>query len=311
MKKKISIIIVLVLCTLTFISCNGHVHSWGEWMVEKEATCEEEGIEIRSCECGETITRSILPNASHRELKDKIENSSFKMSYSELYSIYEDVIAHKNKSQCDFEISNLLQNMLYGEWKDSNDNFVSYTYIYSDYNNTLGSTWYGTNLTTSMISGNTYYYYFNVEENNLIIGYKDKITEEGTDNFVISFNTDSISVKNKIDGINYNLTANKNYDKVQEGNAKTAYIYIAKNIFLFKAPNSVTITQCYVEYEEKVVYATIQATNGFGGTNNTKYKLYEIDGQYFIEEFNHDYYDTNIELTELNQKLQSYVATGG
>ena len=40
------------------------------------------------------------------------------------------------------------------------------------------------------------------------------------------------------------------------------------------------------------------------------YKLYEIAGSYFISEYSHNY-STNINLEELNQKLQAYVSTGG
>ena len=65
-----------------------------------------------------------------------------------------------------------------------------------------------------------------------------------------------------------------------------------------------------MDYQEKAVYATIQATNGFGGTTNTAYKFYEINGQYYMEETSSDF-PTNINITELNQKLQNYVSTGG
>ena len=50
--------------------------------------------------------------------------------------------------------------------------------------------------------------------------------------------------------------------------------------------------------------------HGFGGTNNTDYKLYEVNGKYYITEYSHNY-STNIDLTELNQKLQAYVSSGG
>ena len=128
--------------------------------------------------------------------------------------------------------------------------------------------------------------------------------------FVISFNSNSLSVYNKNNGSTYQLTLDTSYDKVQKGNAKLAYIYIAKKIFSFKYPASVKVTVCHVDYETKTVYATIQATNGFGGTNNTDYKLYEVNGKYYITEYSHNY-STNIDLTELNQKLQAYVSSGG
>ena len=40
------------------------------------------------------------------------------------------------------------------------------------------------------------------------------------------------------------------------------------------------------------------------------YKLYEINGSYYITEYSHNY-STNVDLSELNQKLQAYVSTGG
>lgn len=36
-----------------------HVHAFGEWTVEKEATCTEEGVLARVCECGEKETQPI------------------------------------------------------------------------------------------------------------------------------------------------------------------------------------------------------------------------------------------------------------
>ena len=41
-------------------SSSVHTHSFGEWQVTKEPTCEEEGIEVRTCsECGEQEIRKI------------------------------------------------------------------------------------------------------------------------------------------------------------------------------------------------------------------------------------------------------------
>ena len=35
-----------------------HVHSWGTWSVVTKATCEQPGLEKRSCACGQTQTRN-------------------------------------------------------------------------------------------------------------------------------------------------------------------------------------------------------------------------------------------------------------
>ena len=36
-----------------------HVHDWSEWTVTTEPTCTEEGVETRTCACGETQTRAV------------------------------------------------------------------------------------------------------------------------------------------------------------------------------------------------------------------------------------------------------------
>ena len=332
MSKNFLFVIVLMLALVfTLASCNdtatpsgtpsdtpsdtpsgtpSHTHSYSEWTIVKGATCTSEGIQERICTCGEKETKTFTQDNNHAQLLSKIDNANFELSYSELYSIYREAVNHKAEYNCELDLTNIIENMLYGEWKDANDNYITYTYIYEDYNNTTGNTWYGTNLPPSKISGNTYYYYTEVKDDKLVIGYEDKLTEEKTDNFVITFDKNKISVENKINSTTYELSMSQGHDKVQKGNAKLAYIYIAKKIFSFKYPGSVMVTSCYVDYEEKVVYATIQATNGFGGTNNTDYKLYEVNGSYYITEYSHNY-STNIDLSELNQKLQAYVSTGG
>lgn len=56
MKKQGLYIISLLLLTLTLLllcaSCD-HEHVYGQWKVEKEATCAENGNKVRFCECGE------------------------------------------------------------------------------------------------------------------------------------------------------------------------------------------------------------------------------------------------------------------
>ena len=53
MNKKSFLVILLCLVLFTLASCNlGHVHTYGEWVTTKEATCLEVGIKQRICECG-------------------------------------------------------------------------------------------------------------------------------------------------------------------------------------------------------------------------------------------------------------------
>lgn len=97
--------------------------------------------------------------------------------------------------------------------------------------------------------------------------------------------------------------------KVEKGNAKLAYICIAKKIYNFKNPESVKVIQCYVEHKTKTVYATILASNGFGGTIKTKYILWKNDAtdSYYIGENQHSYNDSNIDLDELNKRLKIFI----
>ena len=53
MNKKSFLVILLCLVLFTLTSCNiGHVHTYGEWVTTKEATCLEVGVKQRTCECG-------------------------------------------------------------------------------------------------------------------------------------------------------------------------------------------------------------------------------------------------------------------
>ena len=75
MKKIISIILCVSMLfgALVLISCTPtapneplgtpnqqqHVHAYGDWIVTKEATCIETGIQTQSCSCGDTKTQNI------------------------------------------------------------------------------------------------------------------------------------------------------------------------------------------------------------------------------------------------------------
>ncbi len=262
--------------------------------------------------CNNITTPSEAPPScaspdTHTHLIDKMAKTDFESAYSELYSVYTESSNHKAECKCDLDVKNLLETMLYGEWKDAKGNHITQNYSYENYDNTRGESWFNTNLPTSKISGNTYYYYTEVKNDKLVIGFEDKVTEDKTDNFIITFNKNSITVQNETNNTTYELSMNQGYTKVEKGNAKLAYVYIAKNILRFKFPESVKVTSCYVDYETKVVYATIQATNELGGTGNTDYKLYELNGSYYITESDHNY-STNIDLSELNDKLQEYIS---
>ena len=58
MKKILALLLLLV--SLVLVGCDEpHNHSFGEWVVVKEATETEEGSKERICECGEKETEAI------------------------------------------------------------------------------------------------------------------------------------------------------------------------------------------------------------------------------------------------------------
>ena len=84
MKKTIKTLLLLclslVLCIVFLTSCNGnnstdatqegdkpntHTHSFGEWVVTKEATCLADGAQERACACGEKEVEVIKAKGSH------------------------------------------------------------------------------------------------------------------------------------------------------------------------------------------------------------------------------------------------------
>lgn len=62
MKNKNFRTLVGLLMLVMFVlltACQQHEHAFGEWAVTTAASCTAEGVETRSCSCGETETRSI------------------------------------------------------------------------------------------------------------------------------------------------------------------------------------------------------------------------------------------------------------
>ena len=244
---------------------------------------------------------------------EKIAFFNVESDYSEMYEEYKIIVEHSKEHNCEilnkYEFKNLLKCMLYGTWQDKDNNKISYTYVYENYNDTYGSSWFYTTLPTSKKANNDYYYYIDYKNEKAVIGYQDQITEDKTDNYIISFKESSIHLENLINNKSYDLFIDKTTEKVEKGNAKLAYIYIAKTIYNFKNPSSVEVTQCYVEHDTKTVYATIQAMNSFGGTIKTKYMLWKNDAtdSYYISEIQHSYNGSNIYLDELNKRLKNFI----
>lgn len=61
--------IMSLLIALCFASC-AHEHEWGEWKTVTEPTCTLEGVQERTCECGEKQTQSVEA-LGHTEFVDK------------------------------------------------------------------------------------------------------------------------------------------------------------------------------------------------------------------------------------------------
>lgn len=285
MRKIISLLMVVVVCLVCFVGCDNGTYNSGP------------------------MAQPQYDNTGHQAVVDQMSNISMENTYYELLVVYNSVIAHQSVHQCSLDMQKLMEYMLMGEWKDSAGKYINYTYVYEDYDNTKGYFWFGTDLPNTKKAGSTYYYNIRTVGNTLVIDYEDQITNERVDNYTIAFNVDSITLFNAANNQTYVMTSNPAYSKVQKGNAKLAYECIAKQINTFKNPSSVVVTGCYVDYAEKVVYARIQATNGFGGTISTDYKLYEAAGYYHITESSYNY-STNIDLDELNNKLQTYFGRG-
>lgn len=89
MKK---IIILFISCIFTFVlfSCS-HDHSFsGEWLTEKEATCEESGVKYKICDKCDTKITDVIPKKSHNYTNETIlsypscvNNGSKKLTCSE------------------------------------------------------------------------------------------------------------------------------------------------------------------------------------------------------------------------------------
>lgn len=78
--KKVLIFLTLTLVLLIcFVSCDGqdeHTHNFGEWSVTKNATCTENGVKTRYCECGEKQSDDIAA-IGHNFIDNVCTNCSF------------------------------------------------------------------------------------------------------------------------------------------------------------------------------------------------------------------------------------------
>ena len=64
MKKALIFVLLIVVMSSLLVAC-GHKHSWGEWVNIKDATCSENGLKERVCECGEKEVKEISATGLH------------------------------------------------------------------------------------------------------------------------------------------------------------------------------------------------------------------------------------------------------
>ena len=66
--KKIVFLMLMITLLMCFVSCNQggtqdptpeHTHNFGEWSATKNATCIEDGVKTRYCNCGEKQSDTI------------------------------------------------------------------------------------------------------------------------------------------------------------------------------------------------------------------------------------------------------------
>jgi hypothetical protein len=69
MKKLFLLVTFVMVATCLLSSCDNHTHNFGEWKIEKEATCTENGERARYCSCGEKQTKEIYAT-DHTEVID-------------------------------------------------------------------------------------------------------------------------------------------------------------------------------------------------------------------------------------------------
>lgn len=68
-KRKHTLLISLLVIIMTLTACdigNFHMHVFDEWSVLEDATCVDDGLEIRSCSCGYEETRVVEKTGNHK-----------------------------------------------------------------------------------------------------------------------------------------------------------------------------------------------------------------------------------------------------
>lgn len=280
MKRIVSLALIVVLA----LSCTSCV------LVEAFIYGFQRGWEIGDCSNPD----------EHELLYDQIDLSSVYTPYATLYSLYMDAITHQNACSCDFNYSGLLEYMIYGKWESVSGYSIELRQFYYDYYDTVPFVW----LSIYLPSIGFREYSVETENEKLIFYFADDDLEEKTKSLEITFAMDHIIVKNLLNGSTYNLFLDTSAEKVVTGLSMHAFDCITNNFDSFAYPEEIKILSCWVDFNDKTVNTVINYKNSSGESVEGEFVFYYENGVYGVDEVNHSYSDSNVDVEELNSKLK-------
>lgn len=121
-KARIVVVALAILMLFAAVSCKEpHVHEFGDWTVEKEPTCTETGVEIRTCkgeDCTEKESREIA-KLDHEFIEKVDEKYLMSAATEDSPAVY-----YKSCKVCGAESEETFKygeklGHVYGEWKES------------------------------------------------------------------------------------------------------------------------------------------------------------------------------------------------
>lgn len=235
----------------------------------------------------------------------------YSSDYTDVIDCYQRIEAYPQYEE-DAELAklrrDLMKYLIRGQWKAMDGNIVVVDMFYYDYNNTELRTVFGTSYASSQLPGQPYSYYDEATDDGYIIGYMNSVTEEKTDNYLISFDGDSIRFYSYVTEETYTLFRDTEYTAPSvTDNAKNAYLYIASVISNFYNPNTVEIKWCYFDSITGICYFNCSAANRVGGTLSETYAVIQNDGKFYSKESTKEYSYSNVWVDELNHMIQSYI----
>ena len=300
MKRILSLILLLITLSLPLAACSkADMYEFNKAVYD----------------VGEDIYDMVKPEIEkeHDEWVSFMEHQCLYPSYSSLFAKHDQFMSHVAMHDCSHSKENYYYLLLLGTWKDSNGKYIRLSYKYTNYDNTYGEHRFSTNLSTSQTYNNDYYFYFESTYNNgnkLIIGYQNKETDQKIENFRVSFYSDHILLYSFIENKTYTLMRDPDNNGMVKGYAKRAYDWISSFVsYIHSADNGVSNFEaewCYVTDES--VYCSLSWRDGEGTLVKGKYRFYKENGSLMYETTTYTY-DSNINITELNNKLLNYLSS--